>query len=137
MTNPSPSSAPPGLDALRHEAAEGFRQQLQKVASGAVPPRSIDAQSAIGLLEALETMRALGRAEGVAERENKAWLLEHREDRFLPPYWWAGGGKWTTDANEAIRYMRAQDADAARADVPRDDSRRSRLYTTEHVWLTR
>jgi hypothetical protein len=48
-----------------------------------------------------------------ANDEEKAWLIERRQDvSGEPPRYWAGGDflGWTTDINDAIRFARREDA---------------------------
>jgi hypothetical protein len=38
------------------------------------------------------------------------WVIENGQSDPSHPLYWAGGGKWNVDSNEAIRFMRQDDA---------------------------
>lgn len=82
-------------------------------------------QAEAELAAAREQVRRLG------EKLETAWLIE---SRFTPgPSWWSGKGPapWTRNANEAVRFVRRQDAEAAMDSLPD----KHMIFVSEHMWI--
>ncbi len=86
---------------------------------------------------------ALGSTDGLGLEPERAWLVEWRFNGIQWLYLWPsapGGFSFTGDVNQAIRFARREDADAALQWARRMDMRRGagramgELLATEHEW---